>query len=70
MQPFKDYDNNYPNGDEKLPKNPMGFGSFAGLPEEAIMKNFNQGTSYRGGIMNNPAYGIDEDSNVDENGCR
>ena len=57
-------------GEQHAPMHPEGQGSYANMPEHPIMKPFNKGASYRDGIMNNPAYGIDMDSEVDENGCR
>jgi hypothetical protein len=65
----KEIDLNY-DFDFKAPKKPMGNGSFANMPDKPIMKPFDAGASYRMGLMNNPATGIDYDSGVDENGCR
>lgn len=55
---------------QKAPKVRLGLGQFSNLPQEAIVRPFSAGASYRGGIMNNPATGVDFDSGVDENGCR
>jgi len=55
---------------QKAPKNPMGHGDFANLLKGVVIKPFDTGASYRGGIMNNPATGVDFTSGVDENGCR
>lgn len=51
---------------QKAPKKPMGGGAFANMPESPIMRPFNSDGSLRGGDLNNPAYGIDETSGVDE----
>lgn len=49
----------------------MGDGNFANLPREPIFKTFNQmSASYRDGIQNNPATGVEMISDVYENGCR
>lgn len=56
--------------DFKAPKKAMGHGSFANMPEKPIMKPFNNDASYRMGLVNNVAAGIDETSDIDENGMR
>lgn len=56
--------------DFKAPKKAMGHGSFANMPVKPIMKPFNDDASYRMGITNNVASGIDLTSGVDENGMR
>lgn len=53
---------------KKAPENPMGKGSFANLPNKPMFIPL-EGASYRDGIMNNPSYGVDVQSKVDENGC-
>lgn len=55
---------------QKAPKRKMGEDQFSQLPKGVIMKPFSSGASYRGGIMNNPATGINDLSEVDENGRR
>lgn len=50
------------------PAKPMGNGSFANLPGEAMFRSFSGKTDYRSGIPNNPVMSVDFMSQVDENG--
>lgn len=49
------------------PKNPMGNGSFANLPEQPMFRTFSGDQDNRGGIPNNPVMSVDFISEVDEN---
>lgn len=53
---------------QKAPVRPLGSGSFANLPEEALFIPLDGG-EYRDGILNNPSYGVNMQSEVDENRC-
>jgi hypothetical protein len=54
---------------QKAPEHPMGHGSYANLPDQPIFATFRQDSaSYRDGILNNPACGVDMISKVGENG--
>lgn len=56
-------------GDRKFKE--MGGSSFANMPDNPIYFSFDRGSSsYRDGIMNNPATGVEDISKIDENGCR
>ena len=52
---------------QAAPRKPMGNGSYSNMPELPIFATFSPEASYRGGIMNNPAMGVDMLSKVDEN---
>lgn len=56
-------------GDKKFSS--MGSNAFANMPDRPMYGKFDfRSASYRDGIMNNPATGVEMISDIDENGCR
>ena len=51
------------------PKKPMGNGSFANLPTEAMYRTFSGNADRRSGVQNNPAMSVNFISEVNENGA-
>ena len=52
---------------QHAPAKPMGNGSFANLPKEAMFRSFSGKTDLRSGIPNNQVMSVDFISEVDEN---
>jgi len=49
------------------PKTPMGHGSFANLPKEAMFRTFSGKADSRSGVQNNPVMSVNMISEVNEN---
>lgn len=49
------------------PKSPMGHGSFANLPKEAMFRTFSGKADRRSGVQNNPVMSVNMISEVGEN---
>ena len=49
------------------PKSPMGHGSFANLPKEAMFRSFSGKADNRSGVQNNPVMSVNFISEVGEN---
>lgn len=62
-------DMNYDFKDQKAPKKPMGHGSYANMPEKAMIRDFPMQPEYRAGLINNYAHDIEEISEIPENYC-
>ena len=58
---------NYDFEKQNEPTERMGNMSFANLPSEPIMKNFNRSHNYRSGVINDFSCGLEDESGIHEN---